>query len=287
MSSVEVGQPYHYNGVYFLSNLFPKSTLENLEGFEIREDDVFVSTYPRSGTTLTQQIVRLIVNHDGDTKLISNTDIRESFPFLEVSPLNKDQPNYKIIESMPSPRLIKTHLPVELAPKQIFEKKPKIVYVLRHPKDVLVSYYNFCIPFYPDKSFHEFLDDFLQGEVIHGSWFAHTKGWLPHCKDDNVIFLKYDDIVKDLEGTISRLALFLLQRPLSPSKITEITELCRFGCMVKNPNVNKRTLSDGNQHHTIMRKGIPGDWKNVLTVADSERIDDVYKKEMEGLDITF
>lgn len=34
------------------------------------------------------------------------------------------------VEKLPSPRYIKTHLPLDLLPKQLLEKKPKVYYLL-------------------------------------------------------------------------------------------------------------------------------------------------------------
>ena len=39
----------------------------------------------------------------------------------------------------PRPRVLNTHLPPEYMPKQILEKRCKIVWMLRNPKDRLIS----------------------------------------------------------------------------------------------------------------------------------------------------
>ena len=46
------------------------------------------------------------------------------------------------LEKMPSPRILNTHLRVDMFPRQMKEKWTKIVAVVRNPKDVAVSYYH-------------------------------------------------------------------------------------------------------------------------------------------------
>lgn len=49
-------------------------------------------------------------------------------------------PSWKHIEDAPSPRFIKTHLPLSLLPPNLL-KTAKVIYIARDPRDVAVSYY--------------------------------------------------------------------------------------------------------------------------------------------------
>ncbi len=66
----------------------------------------------------------------------------EAVPFLEI---NKDDHTRVIdqVESMSSPRMIKSHLPYSFLKKPITDKKIKVIVVMRNPKDTLVSFYHF------------------------------------------------------------------------------------------------------------------------------------------------
>ena len=67
---------------------------------------------------------------------------------------------------MPSPRVIKSHLPGQFLPPQLWKKKAKIVYVIRNPKDVVVSYFYFTKTIDPpkvDQTFGEFFDEMMAG----------------------------------------------------------------------------------------------------------------------------
>jgi hypothetical protein len=101
------------------------------------------------------------------------------------------------VENMPSPRFIKTHLPVPLLPEQLANVKPKIVYVTRNPKDMCVSYYHYCKLIHGlHGSFDEFCDLFIQGKTPIGPIWDHILGFWEQKDEPNVLFIKYEDMKK-------------------------------------------------------------------------------------------
>lgn len=66
---------------YFFASPFIKHA-EHIYNFEARSDDIWIATFPRSGTTMTQEIIWLIAN-DFDYDRAQRQSLPERFPFLE------------------------------------------------------------------------------------------------------------------------------------------------------------------------------------------------------------
>ena len=75
---------------------------------------------------------------------ISNEHIMRRVPFLEVGTIDHDKMPSPDLRSLPSPRLIKSHLSYSTTPKSANEDMQcKYIYVARNPKDTAVSYFHF------------------------------------------------------------------------------------------------------------------------------------------------
>ena len=126
---------------------------------EVLENDIWISSFPKCGTTWCQEMVWNIVNNlDFETAKREILDKR--IPFLELSGLMEEKhfenftdedkaENKAVVASVEfckhlttKPRILKTHLHFEMLPTEVKEKKPKVIYVARNPRDVVVSYYN-------------------------------------------------------------------------------------------------------------------------------------------------
>ncbi|KAJ7351136.1 Sulfotransferase domain [Desmophyllum pertusum] len=111
----------------------PQLLADFISNFQTRADDVFVATFPKSGTTWVQEIVWQIFN-DGN---VHSETIFQRVPFLEIANnLHFPQPD---IKTLPSPRILKTHLPYDVIPKGANkDTRCKYIYIARNPKDTVV-----------------------------------------------------------------------------------------------------------------------------------------------------
>ncbi|MBE9167854.1 sulfotransferase domain-containing protein [Pleurocapsales cyanobacterium LEGE 06147] len=261
---------------YVLPNFITEEDLKSFCTFKTRPGDVFLGSYPKSGTTWLAEIVRCIVKPRSSGK--------ENFvPLFEVA-------DYEQLEALPSPRCISTHLPFALLPHNN-ENNVKYIYIARNPKDVAVSAYHFFegIPIFGFKrsrcTWEEFLENFMKGEVPGGSYFDHSLGWWTHKDDDNVLFLKYEELKKDLQSQVKIIAEFLGFH-FSDEEAEYVAERCTFQAMKSNSNlpIHKLTKFFKTSH---LRKGIVGDWKNHFSDEQLEQFQKLYESRLNGTGLNF
>ncbi|XP_075720364.1 amine sulfotransferase-like [Rhinoderma darwinii] len=280
---------YRYKEFCFFKELMQPEFIDSLQDFKIRGDDVFMITYPKSGTIWTQHILSLIYS-EGYRNGTEHIETSERVPWLEFQSLNKDA-NYDP-NNRPSPRLFASHLSYKFVPQDLKNRKAKILYVMRNPKDVIKSLYHFeAMATYAETSpdFEHFFQKFLDGDVFAGRWFDHVRGWYTHKDLLNILFIKYEDMIMDLRSVVKQMCTFL-GTELDNESLDIVVKRATFDEMKKDPLANKENLPEEFFDLKIgkfMRKGTIGDWKNTMTVAQSEAFDNLYQEKMRDLDINF
>ncbi|KAG7270604.1 hypothetical protein CRUP_011520, partial [Coryphaenoides rupestris] len=256
------------------------------EDFQFRPDDILIATYPKSGTTWMQEIVPL-VQAEGDPAAVQSLPNWDRAPWLEglaTHTLN--------LEQRPSPRVLTTHHQYSVLPPSFFKARPKVVYVMRNPKDVCTSFFHFqkMASIYVDpESPSQYLTKFLDGKVAYGSWFDHTKGWLNAEMKERILYISYEEMITDLNSALIRVAQFM-DKSLDSEVIERIADQCVFKSMKKNDMSNYSKVPTGffdESKSEFLRKGVIGDWKNFLTAAEAEYFDSVYKDKMKDVAYKF
>ena len=246
---------------------------------------VFVLTAPRSGTTLTSYIVKLI--HDGDA-LDSGYDgtglfqsHNERVPWVDSHFFSREELARLIdVARRASLRLIyKTHLEPHAIPDIA---GARLIVVGRPPADVAVSLWDYFTGIksfgfavhdeaakrhgwndgtFPRPADYPTKGDFFRHWVHHrGFPFVdlveiYRQAWSLRGRND-VLLLHYNEIIGDLAGTIRRIAAFE-HVELSEARIQKIVGLCDFDEMRRQRQTiapsHKRFDTD---HH--LNKGIAG-----------------------------
>lgn len=196
-----------------------------------RAEDIFVGTQMKCGTTWMQQVVYEVLNRGNGTLVASGTALyaiapwlegRKSVPIEEAPTVGAERPG----------RIIKTHLPAELCPA---DPAARFIYVARHPVACFASCVDFVVtnvgPLAPNLAAFE--EWFCAPDLMWwGTWPDHVRGWWERStRDDNVLFVYFEDMVKDLPGVIRRVAAFLGVAPLGPAELARVVEKCEFRYM--------------------------------------------------------
>ncbi|XP_041509840.1 sulfotransferase 2A1-like [Microtus oregoni] len=269
-----------FEGIPFPGVGTDKGILEEIgDKFVVRDEDTIILTYPKSGTNWMIEIVCLI-----QTK--GNPQWIQSEPIWKRSPWVESEDGYQTLINQEGPRLISSHLPFHLFPKSFFSSKAKMIYVIRNPRDVLVSGYFFFHKTNLVKnpgSLIKYFEWFLKGNVIYGSWFEHTRAWLSMRERDNFLLLSYEDLKQDTRGTIEKICDFLGKK-LEKDELDLVLKYSSFQVMKENKMSNLSIVPEDviTNGLKLMRKGTTGDWKNHFTVAQAEAFDKVFQEKMIG-----
>lgn len=264
---------------------------EQLRTFPLHGDDVFIVSYPKSGTTWAQQIVRLLRNRGRE----DGQRLDLAMPWIECvgSPGSVQPTSLVDLECLPSPRSFKCHLPYALVPGGLPHTTcAKYIYIARNPKDVCVSFWMQNKRKIDPKerlTWERFFDKFVHGFLPYGSWFDHVLEWWEHKNEKNILFLKYEDLKKNPHRNIQAIAELIGADGVAGELLEEVMTKSSFASMAENPTTNFRWEDGRTFSHegAFMRKGVVGDWKNYFSPVHSNELDRLYDERMKGSGLEF
>ena len=243
--------------------------------FEPREDDIFIVSYPRSGTTWMQFLVYLL-STDGS---MGFRHISQVAPWWERS-LAWGNASAADFERLDSPRVFKSHLPYQWLPRGA-----RYIYMTRDGRDVAVSYYHLYRSHLGFQgSFAAFFERFMRGDLQYGSWFKHMAGWEQQRDNPRVRILAYEDLKRSTETCIRTLSEFL-NLSVSEDKLTEVLDKGSFAFMKahedKFDHIGELRLQRHLTEGSFLRRGKVGDSAVYFTPTQSARFDRVFAADIE------
>ena len=219
-------------------------------------DDIFLTSYPRSGNTWTRFLVGNLVHTE------------EAVTFLNVERLVPDM--YKhgdyYMRHLPRPRILKSH--------EVFDPRyKKIIYIVRDPRDVAISNYHWEMKQRAVKDgvpIEEFLPDWIGGKVWDrlGNWGDHVTSWLSTRGDrPGFVMLRYEDLIEDPARELVKVANLLGIEP-SPERLARAADLSSADRMRQLEQTQGKKWVQTRytrQDKPFVRKAASGGWKALLS----------------------
>lgn len=252
--------------------------------FEFRDDDIIIGTYGKSGTTWTQQIVGQLVFRGAD-----GVPVAELSPWLDLR-VPPEPVKFEALGAQTHRRFIKTHLPVDAF---VYRPQNKHIYVARDGRDVVWSLYNHHAK--ANDAWYEAINDtpgrvgppidrpnpdirayFLHWLENDGAPFwpfwENVKSWWDIRSLPNMLLLHFNDLTRDLPGSIAKIADFL-EIDMDEATFEKVCEHCTFDYMKKNAAQVAPlggAIFDGGGE-SFINKGTNGRWRDILTKEDCAR----------------
>lgn len=265
--------------------------------FRFRDDDIIISTWAKSGTTWTQQIVSQLIFNGAE-----GLEVAEMSPWLDLR-IPPTDVKLAALEAQTHRRFIKTHLPVDAL---VYSPKAKYIYIGRDGRDVIWSMHNHWLN--GNASIYAAIND-TPGRVGHpiehppesprdyfltwltkngypfdlGNMWDNVRTWWEIRDLPNMLFLHFQNLKDDLPGQIRRIAEFL-NIEIDPATFPATVEHCSFDYMKRNATKSVPlggAFWDGGAE-TFIYKGTNGRWRDQLTVEDCKLYDLTARRELGG-----
>lgn len=204
----------------------------------------------------------------------------------------RKKPFANSIEELPSPRIIKSHLPVQFLPDQIWTIKPKIIFNSRDPKDNVISFYHLLNSYSPvPLILEEFLYKFISDDLVYTPYREYIWNYLNLPDYKNLLCLTYEEMSANLDETIKKVADFL-GKTVSAENAEIIKTYLKFENMKEKFAKDKIIEHGGHEekvaiellnpksknNNEFFRRGVVGGYKDEMSQEYINRIDEWYAK---------
>lgn len=224
----------------------------------LRKSDILLVSFPKTGNTWIRFLLcNYLSLHELGGRTVDFHVLDAIMPALGKSNLLESWPYYSI------PRFVKTHRPYH----SVFLSRPaRVVYILRDPRDVMVSYFHFLSNHLYntiDDNFESFLQHPLYGLE---AFFKHYTSWRPHID----VLIRYEALKADTNGEFQRL-LKAAGRAVDIEKAQAAIRRSTFEQTRRHQE--KRGLSGQSRFrpgYQFARKGQVGEWSHYFSHSNLE-----------------
>lgn len=246
---------------YHVAKSGMRAPLNWIRHWGLDPNDAFIASYPRSGNTWLRFVLF-------DILVTGQTSGFDEVNHI-VAEVGLHGPAHALLPG--GGRLIKTH---EAYRKQY----RKAIYLVRDVRDVVLSEFAYqkALGWIPD-DFDLFMRQFVRGEVNPFSpWHQHVPGWFNSrlAKTPNFLLIKFEEMRRNTESTVNTVLDFLgvivdpqtVRDAITNNSLQKMQEKEQ-----RQPQLSRSApAASGGEETRFIRRGSTGGWRNRLTEAQVE-----------------
>lgn len=235
-----------------------------------RHDDLYLVGFPKSGLTwLSALIANIGLRLSHDTRRVTIFNLQDFVPDIHIS---QDIAIKEPLRGFGF-RVIKSHSKYNAYYKKIF-------YLVRDPRDVMVSYWYFLST---QNLFEGRVSDLIRHPVFGiEAWAEHLDSWLSATNASVLInFIRYEDLKESPHRILKHFA-DLLGFEYSRSSVDVTLEEVSISRMAATEHEYSSYNVLIPADHVFVRKGVVGDWRAELSQDDLRIIEKYARRHMDA-----
>jgi hypothetical protein len=272
-----------------------------------RSGIVWLASYPKSGNTWTRTFLHNLIHAtSGQTRAQKINELDQFSVGSAAKPLFRDVIGFDITDEHRAEvaaarakvqqnladaaeglAFVKTHQAIVIDrehPTINFAVTAGAIYIVRNPLDVAISYahhlgqsIDFAIDFMNMKNAETSVTE-KQVYEVYGSWSQHVSSWTrkPHPA---IYVMRYEDMLAKPQRTFGALARHLLFTP-TEKQLAEAIDRSSFE-RLREQEEKAGFKERPEKAERFFREGRAGQWKDVLTPAQVQRIVDAHGEQMQ------
>ena len=237
--------------------------------------DLFLVSYYRSGSTWSRFLVGNLLNPD---EPVTFANIERRVPPIYLWP-------DRVLRTLP--RVIKSH-------ESFDPRYPRVLYIVRDPRDVAVSFYYYVLKMriIPDKySMDDFVTRFLNADIVTyanrvGCWQDHVLSWIRLRQGKPGFCLtRYEDLQADPAAELAKWAplLGIHSTPETIERAISLSSASKMRSLEEKQSKDWGVTKKSRQDIRFVRDAKVGGWQQKLSDKSIAAIEEAWGPTMEEL----
>ena len=236
------------------------------KNFQFKESDILISSFPKSGRNWVLFLLANTMAGYGNYSIEINFHNRNQW-------IATDIPRHPPVNDFP--RFFATH-------ENYKGQSTKVIYLLRHPADVMISYYDYLKNRW-NKDVGNFSNFLQNSDYGLPAWIKHIKSWEEHWD----ILVKYEDLQFDTLSNLDSM-MKVIGKEVNQNVMEVAIKKSSFENMKRIEEKNKLPSKLGaNSDYPFVRQGKINKGKGIFSQEDYSYLSSIAGEIMEkyGYDI--